>query len=357
VVQWQQIKKNTIKGVELNSKFFFAPINTGLAPLGNPTEELINFHAIRSNEHTGINYVGNIAINSGMATNSSTLFIGASNHHFVKLAVEIEKRMCLPGAQIACYSSAFRNQKKWINLEKNQYKEVVQNEIKKLTISQINSIVKDFQKGIKKLVESGFKVIQIHGAHGYLLNSFLSPTYNKRSDEFGKDRTLIIKNILDGIDSICNNTIIDIRVSLFEEHIESSINDEHKSFLKSIYDIEGIDMISLSNGIYNLNKKLIYPVKKRGHAFFYHIVKDYLAELPDKIWNVCGNIWDLKSLESEKNAVTFSIGRPLIADPDFIKKYHENLIDQIIHCKFKNKCHYYSSNKPAIECAVNRHIY
>jgi 2,4-dienoyl-CoA reductase (NADPH2) len=49
----------------------------------------------------------------------------------------------------------------------------------------IESIVAAFVAGAKRALAAGFKVIEVHGAHGYLLHSFLSPIANKRDDEFG----------------------------------------------------------------------------------------------------------------------------------------------------------------------------
>lgn len=266
-------KQIDIKNVGLKSKFFLAPINTGLAKDGNPTNELINFHRIRSNKYTGINYVGNTAINAENVTNKGTLYVNPQMDTFSKLAEQIERHESVPGVQIACFSSNFQAQRRWTNSSPNAYKEYIKNEIYSLTVPQINLIIKDFQKGIKRLIECGFKAIQIHGAHGYLINNFLSPSYNQRDDEYGKDTLLIIKEILDGLDNYCRDVIVDLRISLFEEIIANDLGAEQVDLLNKIYSIPAIDIISISNGIYNINKKLIYPEKDRGNAFLYPIYK------------------------------------------------------------------------------------
>jgi len=56
---------------------------------------------------------------------------------------------------------------------------------KTLTIEEINSIVIDWGKAAARANEAGFDVIEIHGAHGYLISEFLSPLSNKRVDEYG----------------------------------------------------------------------------------------------------------------------------------------------------------------------------
>jgi len=54
-----------------------------------------------------------------------------------------------------------------------------------LTVEDIQGVVQAFKKGAERALAAGFEVIEIHGAHGYLLNQFLSPLSNHRTDEYG----------------------------------------------------------------------------------------------------------------------------------------------------------------------------
>ena len=49
----------------------------------------------------------------------------------------------------------------------------------------IEKVISDFAEATKRVVKAGFKVVEIHGAHGYLINEFLSPISNRRTDEYG----------------------------------------------------------------------------------------------------------------------------------------------------------------------------
>lgn len=346
----------TLKGIGLKSRFFFAPVNTGLAINGCPSPELISFHALRSNIYTGINYVGNVAIDAQMVTNANTLFITPGMENFGNLAAAIEAGGSVPGAQIACLKSKYETQRKWMNKDPLTYLDYIREEIKNLDNQDIKKIITSFQTGVRQLYESGFRAIQLHGAHGYFLNNFLSPAINKRQDEFGKDRTLIVREILDGIASITPNCIIDLRVSVFETEI-AELNEQHLQFLDKIVAINGIDIISISNGLYNINKKMIYPGKEYADTFMMGILSDYVNKQPGKNWNIAGNVRDISNLLDSPENISFSIGRPLIADPDFIRKHFEGRKPEIIECIYKNKCHYFSRNASHIECGVNAKIY
>ena len=54
-----------------------------------------------------------------------------------------------------------------------------------LTIAEIHEVTQAFVKGAQRSIQAGFEVLELHGAHGYLLNEFLSPASNQRSDEYG----------------------------------------------------------------------------------------------------------------------------------------------------------------------------
>jgi len=66
----------------------------------------------------------------------------------------------------------------------------------KLSPKEIDRIAKDFGAAAGRAVNAGFDAIEIHGAHGYLISSFLSPLTNHRPDEYGRDRTLFLEQVL-----------------------------------------------------------------------------------------------------------------------------------------------------------------
>ena len=346
-----------VKGNKIQSKYYFAPINPGLAINGNPTPQFINFQKTRSGKNIGINYVGNISVSSELVTNKNTLYINDKMRGYENLVFEIEKNGTLSGAQIGSVKSKQTPLRKWKNKSQDQYINFVQNEISSLSLSEIDTIIKDFQNGIIILKKLGFKVIQIHAAHGYLLNNFLSTTFNVRNDIYGKEPTLIIKKIIDGISNELDDIILDLRISLFENEILTNLNSERKEFLDSIYAIEGLDMISISNGIYNYSKHLIYPNERYKNGFMTDILFDYIINKKEKVWNISGNIKDLRLINNNDKHISFSIGRALIADDRFVEKSFNNKFSSIKHCNNSNHCHYYSRGKESIECSVNPKLY
>ena len=60
-----------------------------------------------------------------------------------------------------------------------------------LSTSEIDEIIQAFADAVKRAVDAGFDMIEIHGAHGYLIHQFYSPKSNIRDDEYGKDKTIV----------------------------------------------------------------------------------------------------------------------------------------------------------------------
>tara|TARA_B100000073_G_scaffold240399_2_gene201486 strand:- start:2535 stop:3596 length:1062 start_codon:yes stop_codon:yes gene_type:complete len=142
---------------------------------------------------------------------------------------------------------------------------------KELKLVEIEKIIDDFVLSAKRSVEAGFKVIELHFAHGYLVHEFLSPISNNREDKFGgnfENRILLATTIASKvIDAIGNTIPVFARLSVTEYYpgegwdLESSIKLSKK--LKSI----GIDLIDCSSGAnYSEQKIEIKPGYQVGFS-------------------------------------------------------------------------------------------
>ncbi|WP_243550495.1 hypothetical protein [Priestia megaterium] len=344
-----------VRNQSILSRFFFAPINTGFSQNGNPSQELIDFHKKRSGKGIGISYVGNVAISHKYTTNKNTSYFNEDLSTWEQLSNSIKKSGSVPGIQIACRNSSIEPNRKMKSKKHEEYVETVQKEILNLSIEKINEIIKLFIENAVIAEKSGFRVIQIHAAHGYFLSQMLNPLLNIREDEYRCNEINVISNIVQGIrDEIGDNVLIDVRLSLIDglKTEEEEIGyKEH--VLRKLTDLD-IDIISFSNGIYDINKHLIYPLETWGHGFFVDKVVPFAKRYPEILWNVCGNIWDLRELNLRDLPVnlTFSIGRSLIADPDFLQKSLDGIENTINYCERKHHCHYYSLGKDNVTCPI-----
>ncbi|EGW35294.1 NADH-dependent flavin oxidoreductase [Spathaspora passalidarum NRRL Y-27907] len=123
-----------------------------------------------------------------------------------------------------------------------------------LTKKDIDRIVNDFGDAAKRAVEiSGFDAIEIHGAHGYLINEFYSPISNKRTDEYGgsfENRTRFLVEVIDNIKSKIPSTVpVFLRISAVENSPDPeawTIEDSKK--LADLVITKGISLLDISSG-------------------------------------------------------------------------------------------------------------
>lgn len=131
-----------------------------------------------------------------------------------------------------------------------------------MTIDDIKTIANSFKEGARRANEAGFDTIEIHGAHGYLINEFLSPLTNKRTDYYGgslENRARFLKEIIKEIKTVWpENKPIILRVSA-EEYVEDGNHPEDLVNIINIVKDEGIDIIDVSSGGVVPAKIDLYP--------------------------------------------------------------------------------------------------
>lgn len=351
----EKVSSFSYRDFNFPSRYFFAPINTGLASNGCPSMRLIDFYKKRSGKQIGVAYVGNVAINSDSATNPGTLYVTEDTGQFKQLAASIKENGSLAGIQVACMNTSFQPLRTWINKKRETYIDYVRKEILDFDRGAIEEIIEDFIKASLWLIKAGFDIIQIHAAHGYFLANLLNSRFNRRQDKYGNP-IQAIQEIIEGIRATSSEKfLLDVRLSLFETDFKENPIVEKKPIIQNLIDI-GIDILSFSNGVYNINKQLIYPTSTMPHAILLDESVYFANNYKDTLINCCGNIRNLKKLTRLPN-LTFSIGRPLIADEYFVLKSLTNEEHNIIQCQYCNDCHYYSLKKDFISCGVNRHLF
>jgi 2,4-dienoyl-CoA reductase-like NADH-dependent reductase (Old Yellow Enzyme family) len=122
---------------------------------------------------------------------------------------------------------------------------------KQLSTSEIAAIVMAFAASAGRALEAGAKVIEIHGAHGYLINSFLSPLSNQRSDEYGgsfENRTRFLREVVSAVRQVWPESLpLSARLST-TDWIEGGWTVDHSIELARVLKPLGVDLIDCSSG-------------------------------------------------------------------------------------------------------------
>ena len=120
-----------------------------------------------------------------------------------------------------------------------------------LTGAEIQELIISFGKSAKRAVEAGFDLVEIHGAHGYLIHQFLSPISNSRTDEFGgsfENRTRFLREITKSVRAnIPDSMPLFLRISA-SDWLEGGWSIEESILLaKELKDL-GVDLVDVSSG-------------------------------------------------------------------------------------------------------------
>lgn len=115
----------------------------------------------------------------------------------------------------------------------------------------IQKVISDFKSATKRAVQAGFQVVEIHGAHGYLLHQFLSPLSNFRTDEYGgsfENRIRLLLEVLEAVQSEWPSDLpIFVRISA-TDWADGGWNIEESVQLSKILKEKGVDLIDVSSG-------------------------------------------------------------------------------------------------------------
>lgn len=218
---------------------------------------------------------------------------------------------------------------------------------RELSVNEIKRIICQFIEGAVRVKKAGCDGVELHAAHGYLIQQFLSPNTNKRTDQYGgslENRMRFLLEIIDGIRLNCGKDF-PIVVRLTVDEMYSEIGQNGKGYnleegikMAKILNDKGIDAIDVSSAAYDTFNYWLEPTT------FTPGWRKYLASEVKKVVDIpviaANLIRSPKQAETQLEEGTqdfVSLGRPLIADPHWpnkVKSGNENLIKRCVCCLY-----------------------
>ncbi|CAG8977687.1 hypothetical protein HYALB_00009633 [Hymenoscyphus albidus] len=136
-------------------------------------------------------------------------------------------------------------------------------EVKEMTVGDVEEVVEAFRQSAIRAVKAGVDVIEIHGAHGYLISSFLSPISNRRTDRYGgsfENRIRLLMEVIEVIRGVIPEGMpLLVRVSAtewMEEKSEESWDVPSTIRLAKLLPELGVDLLDVSSGGNNEAQKI-----------------------------------------------------------------------------------------------------
>jgi len=233
----------------------------------------------------------------------------------------------------------------------------IRGEVEPLTIDGIQQLVQKFGDAAQRAYQAGFELIEIHGAHGYLINQFLSRFSNIRQDQYGGDvagRTRFAREIVKEIrNRLGPEYPISFKISA-EEYVDNGLTTEQSIEILKILVAAGIDVVQVSAGNDVTPEWICQPMFMEKACLVESAVQVKKAlDIPVMTVGRINDPLIANQIIEQDKADLVCIGRGLLADSEMPNKAREGRFDEIRTCIACNTCMQSIFKRGRIECLVN----
>ena len=230
-------------------------------------------------------------------------------------------------------------------------------EVKELTKELIDEIVAAYGNAAGLAKRAGFEMLMIHGGHGWLINQFLSPLFNRRTDEYGgsfENRVRFAREVLTAVrEAVGPGFPIEFRMS-GDEFVDGGYHlDEGVCIAQAVEDL--VDIIHVSAGTYQKTFGITHPSWFEEHGRNVYLAAEIKKHVKKPVATI-GGLSDPAMMEeiiaSGKADIVY-MARQLLADNQLPNKVMENRDDEIVHCLRCFTCMAERASTFTRRCTVN----
>jgi len=233
----------------------------------------------------------------------------------------------------------------------------IKGEVEPLSVYGLQKIIIKFAECACRAIEAGFEFLEVHGAHGYLINQFLSPFSNIRDDEYGGDlkgRARFAVEIIREMRRTVGQAIpLSFKISA-QEFVPNGLDVAQSIKILDLLLKEGLDAVQVSAGNDATPEWISQPIymKKACLADSAAQIKQALNLVVMSVGRI-NDPFTADEIIEKRKADLVCIGRGLLADPEFPNKARAGKFNEIRTCIACNTCMESIFRKGRIECLVN----
>lgn len=208
---------------------------------------------------------------------------------------------------------------------------------REMTKEEIKEIIAAFGAAALRAKEAGYDAVEIHGAHGYLLNQFLSPLANQRQDEYGGSLTNRARFVIEVIAEVRRRVGEDFPISLrlsIEEFIKGGYTIEEMQSVVPDFVSAGADIIHASIGTHGSPAGITSAPAEYEPGFNTWRARKIkeVAEVPVIAVGRFTDPFLADGVIGRQEADLVAFGRQFLADPDFLIKAQQGRAEEICKC-------------------------
>lgn len=190
-----------------------------------------------------------------------------------------------------------------------------------LTVDEIHEIAGRFAAAAERALAAGYEVVEIHGAHGYLIGEFLSPHSNRRTDEYGgsfANRTRFALEVVDAVRAVWPEELpLFFRISATDWLEEDGWTADETVRFAQLLSAHGVDLLDVSTG--GLAPHVKIPVGPGYQVPFAARVKDETS-LPVAAVGLITEPEQAEKILANGEADAVLLGRELLRDPYWARR-------------------------------------
>lgn len=356
-------EKGCIGGVEIRNRVAMTAMGNGLATWdGEASPELIRFYEDRAKGGCGLIFTEFTRVDeTSGACNPNQLCIATRKHvrsvqrmaecvhrHGGKIFVQLHH-----GGREAPPALNDGKQPMGPSAILNKVNGLVSTE---MTKEDIDDIVGKFVAAAANCKKAGIDGVELHGAHGYLLGSFISPYTNKRTDDYGgsvENCCRIVTDIIHGIRQTCGNYPICVRIN-GDDFVEGGITLDYAVQVAQVLEAAGADAINVSCAVYETVPNMIEP-NYYEEGWRKNLAKTVKAHVHVPVIAVNTIKFPATAEKLLKEGVSDFVGvsRGQMADPEWVNKTKAGREDLIRKCMGCMQCNKSVVIDGYLSCAAN----
>jgi 2,4-dienoyl-CoA reductase-like NADH-dependent reductase (Old Yellow Enzyme family)/thioredoxin reductase len=327
----------------LKNRIVMAPIDTNLADEGGcVTDGLLAFYERRARGGVGLIIVENSQIDFPVGKNTMRQL---SIHNDAKIEGLKRLSAVIRGAG-ACAAIQIHHAGRETTLEMTGGAMPVapspipcghlKTPVRELAKPEIKELIDKFVDAAVRGKKAGFDLVEIHGAHGYLVGEFLSPHTNKRTDEYGggfNQRMRFPVEIVRTIkEALGRDFPLSFRFSA-DEFVDGGIDVSEAVRIAQAMEKAGVDVLHVSAGIYESLPTLLEPMSyAQGWRCYLAAAIKKAVSLPVIAVGVIREPAFAENILEKGTADLVAIGRGLLADPEWPEKARKGQISNVRRC-------------------------
>ncbi len=309
------------RGIEIKNRIVFAPVVTNF---GLRSRRAINFFRERARGGVGLIIVHGTPVDFYLQPGIEqvlTPLVAKVHEEGAKIALQLWHGHELNGQTVA-------------PSPRGKYRQ--------MTAEEIQTVIKKFAQAAQVCEQAGFDGVEVHGAHGYLINQFFSPLTNHRQDDYGgtlKNRSRLAEQLITAMRQATRENFLLLYRHSAIDGLPGGTLIEESIFLAQALEKKGVDIFHVSAGFGPSSHLSIPPASAPGatHAALAAQIKAHIS-LPVIAVGKIQSPHLAREILSEGKADLIALARQLLVDPYWPEKVRTKKEEEIIFCRYCDIC-------------------